>query len=119
MFDAAHVVCQARPRLVSRKQIVAFRPLTYYLVDSSFRHNGRMGKHLLRNLVYLGALSLLVFVFTLVILFAAATLLLPSTTGFAFGVSTRSFTIAVVGFFTAVAVAVFFVARALQRRRLN
>lgn len=78
-----------------------------------------MGKHLLRNLVYLGALSLLVFVFTLVLLFALIPLFIPNTTGFAFGVSTRSFTIAVVVFFTAIVVAVFFVARALQSRRLN
>ena len=75
-----------------------------------------MGKQLFPNLVYLGALSLLVFVFTLVLLFAVATLFIPNTVGFAFGVRTRSFTIAAVSVFTAVAVAVFLFARALQRR---
>ena len=74
-----------------------------------------MGKQLFPNLVYLGALSLLVFVFTLVLLIAAATLFIPNNVAFAFGVSRRSFTIAAVSFFTAVAVAVFLYARALQR----
>lgn len=77
-----------------------------------------MGKHLFPNLVYLGALSLLVFVFTLLLL-AAVTLFIPNSVGFVFAVSRRSFTIAAVSFFTAVAVAVFLFARALQRRRLN
>jgi asparagine N-glycosylation enzyme membrane subunit Stt3 len=78
-----------------------------------------MGKQLFPKLVYLGALSLLVFVFTLILLIAAATLFIPNNIGFAFGVSTRSFTIAAVSFFTAVAVAVFLFVRALQRRELN
>ena len=88
-------------------------------LDSSFNLTVVMGKQTLPNLVYLGALSLLVFVFTLVLLIAAATLFIPSNVVFAAGVSTRSFTIAAVSFFTAVAVAVFLFARALQRRRLD
>ncbi|HEX5704808.1 MAG TPA: hypothetical protein VFX97_16535 [Pyrinomonadaceae bacterium] len=75
-----------------------------------------MGKQFIPNLVYLGALSLLVFVFTMLLLLAAATLFIPTNVMFASGISARSFTIAAVGFFTAVAVAVFFVARALQSR---
>ena len=78
-----------------------------------------MGKHLFPNLVYLGALSLLVFVFTVVLLFAAARLFIPNNVAFAFGVSSRAFTISALIFFIAVAVAVFFVARALQSRGLN
>jgi len=128
MFDAEQVVCQARP-LSLAIQIVAFRPLAYYRgdggpynrnsLDSSLRITVVMGKQLFPKLVYLGALSLLVLVFTLVLLFAAATLLIPTNGVFAFGVSSRYFTIAAVSFFTAVALAVFFVARALQRPRLN
>jgi hypothetical protein len=75
-----------------------------------------MGKHSFPNLVYLGALSLLVLVFTLLLFIAAVTLFLPSNIAFAFGVSTRSFTIAAVILLTAVAVVVFLFARALQRR---
>ena len=75
-----------------------------------------MGKQSFPNLVYLGALSLLVFVFTLVLLIAAARLFLPNTVAFGFGISTRLFTLASVIFFTAVAVVVFLLARALQRR---
>ena len=78
-----------------------------------------MVKHSFSNLVYLGALSLLVFVFTLLILVAAVTLFIPNTFGFAFGVSTRSFNIAAVILFTAVAVVVFLLARALQRRHTS
>ena len=78
-----------------------------------------MGKQWFPNLVYLGALSLLVFVFTLLLLIAAATLLIPNNVTFAFGVSRGSFTIAVVIFFTAVAVVVFLFARALQRRNTS
>ena len=75
-----------------------------------------MGKQLFAKLVYLGALSLLVFVFTLVLLIAAATLFIPTNITFASGVSARSFTTATVSFFIAVAVSVFLLARALQRR---
>ena len=78
-----------------------------------------MGKQLIPNLVYLGALSLLVFVFTLVLLIAAARLVIPTNVAFASGISTRSFTVAAVSFFIAVAVAVFLFARALQRRQLD
>ena len=78
-----------------------------------------MGKQLLPNLVYLGALSLLVFVFTLLLLLAAVTLFIPNSVGFVFAVSRRSFTIAAVIFFTAVAVAVLLFARALQRRHTS
>lgn len=78
-----------------------------------------MLKHSFANLVYLGVLSLLVFVFTLVLLIAAVTLFIPNNVFFAFGVSTRSFTIAAVIFFTAVAVAVFLLARVLQRRHTS
>jgi len=78
-----------------------------------------MGKQLFPKLIYLGALSLLVFVFTLVLLIAAATLFIPTNGVFAFGVSSRSFTIGAVSFFTAIAVAVFLFARALQRRQPN
>lgn len=78
-----------------------------------------MGKHSFPNLVYLGALSLLVLVFTLLLFVAAVTLFLPSTFAFGFGISRRAFNIAAVIFFTAAAVVVFLLARALQRRRLN
>lgn len=78
-----------------------------------------MVKHSFPILVYLGALSLLVFVFTLLILVATVTLFIPNNFVFAFGVSTRSFTIAAVILFTAVAVAVFLLARALQRRHTS
>ena len=78
-----------------------------------------MRKQSFPNLVYLGALSLLVLVFTLLLLVAAVTLFLPNNVAFGFGISWRFFTIAAVIFFTAVAVAVFLFARALQRRRLN
>jgi hypothetical protein len=78
-----------------------------------------MVKHSFPNLVYFGAVSLLVFVFTLLILVAAVTLFIPNNFVFAFGVSTRSFTIAALIFFTAVAVAVFFFARALERGRTS
>lgn len=134
MFDGTHVVCQA-PTSSPRIRIVACSSLAYYLgerINSGVVRRLRrittrgtvpfklaavvMGKQLIPNLVYLGALSLLVFVFTLILLIAAATLLIPSNVVFASGVSTRSFTIAAVGFFIAVAVAVFFFARALQRR---
>ena len=77
-----------------------------------------MGKQLLPHAVYLGAFSLLVFIFTLVLLIAAVTLFIPNnfTFAFAFGVSGRSFVIAAVIIFSSIAVVVFLLARALQRR---
>lgn len=63
------------------------------------------------TLVYLGALSLLVFVFTVLLLVAVVTLFIPNNFVFAFGVSRYSFIIVAVSFFTAVAVAVFFRSR--------
>jgi len=131
MFDATHVVCQA-PMSCPRIRIVACRPLAYYRGERGARRIVTtrwtvlskldavvMGKQMIPNLIYLGALSLLVCVFTLVLLIAAATLFIPSNVAFASGVSARSFTIAAVSFFIAVAVAAFLFARALQRRRLD
>jgi hypothetical protein len=134
MFDGTHVVCQA-PTSSPRLRIVAFSSLAYYLGEQLTSggapdHNRwtvrfkldavAMGKQLIPNVVYLGALSLLVFVFTLVLLIAAARLFIPSNVFIASGgISARSFTIGVVSFFIAVAVAVFLFARALQRRHTS
>ena len=76
-----------------------------------------MGKQF-PNWVYPGALSVLVFGFTLVLLIAAARLFIPTNVAFGFGISTRFFTIAAVIFFTAVAM-VCSLLLALQSRRMS
>jgi hypothetical protein len=74
-----------------------------------------MAHRAISKFVPLGVLVLLVFVLGFMLLVVAARLFMPNIGGFAFGISVRVLTIALVAFSMTVAGALFFIVRSLRR----
>jgi hypothetical protein len=82
-----------------------------------------MAKQTISRFVSLGALGLLVIIFSSILFLLVAPLFVPMfaphTGGFVFSISRREFTIALVVFLMVLVAALCFFARALRRRDLN
>jgi hypothetical protein len=71
------------------------------------------------KIVSVSALGLLVFIFSLILLFVLSPTLRPTHTDFVFAISRRAVNVSVVTLAVVLAALIFFFARALRRRNLN